>query len=182
MTIEEALTILDDVLGQTTLNDTQELVFRHAWDAWTYERMAEQFGYTTDHIKNVGAELWGALSALTGIKVTKRNLQTVLRRWAEDHCSGAELFRPHQGTPHQDWGEAPDSTGFTGRTQELATLERWIVDERCRLVALLGMGGMGKTALAIKLAQAVQHRFDYVVWRSSFCLMGNKPKQPCPPI
>ncbi len=171
MTIEEALTILDNVLGQTTLNDTQELVFRHAWEDWTYERMAEQFGYTTDHIKNVGAELWGSLSVLTGIKVTKRNLQAVLRRWAERHCPAADLFQstaPNSTAPNprQDWGEAPDSTCFTGRTQELATLEHWIVEERCRLVALMGMGGMGKTALAVKLAQAVQHRFEYVVWRS----------------
>ncbi|MBM0743887.1 hypothetical protein JOY44_20060 [Phormidium sp. CLA17] len=166
MTIEEALTILDDVLGQTTLNDTQELVFRHAWDDWTYERMAEQFGYTPDHIKNVGAQLWGSLSDLTGIKITKRNLQAVLRRWAEHHCPATGLFHSAAPNPHQDWGEAPDSTRFTGRTQELATLERWIVDERCRLVSLMGMGGMGKTALAVKLAQTVQHQFEYVVWRS----------------
>ena len=171
MTIEEALTILDDVLGQTTLNDTQELVFRHAWEDWTYERMAEQFGYTPDHIKNVGAELWGALSNLTGIKITKRNLQSVLRRWAEHHCPAAELFysaarNSTAPNPRQDWGEAPDSTRFTGRTQELATLEHWIVEERCRLVALMGMGGMGKTVLAVKLAQTVQHQFEYVIWRS----------------
>lgn len=166
MTIEEALTILDDVLGQTTLNDTQELIFRHAWDDWTYERMAEQFGYTPDHIKNVGAQLWGSLSDLTGIKITKRNLQAVLRRWAEHHCPAAGIFYSTAPNPRQDWGEAPDSARFTGRMQELATLERWIVDERCRLVALMGMGGMGKTALAVKLAQTVQHQFEYVVWRS----------------
>ncbi len=166
MTIEEALTILDEVLGSTTLNDTQELIFRHAWDDWTYERMAEQLGYTPDHIKNVGAQLWGSLSDLTGIKITKRNLQAVLRRWAEHHCPSAKMFYSTAPNPRQDWGEAPDSTRFTGRTQELATLERWIVDERCRLVALMGMGGMGKTALAVKVAQAVQHQFEYVVWRS----------------
>jgi WD40 repeat protein len=166
MTIEEALTILDDVLGSVTLNDTQELVFRHAWEDWTYERMAEQFGYTTDHIKNVGADLWGSLSHLTGIKVTKRNLQSVLRRWAEQHCPASQLFYATPRNPRQDWGDAPDSQQFTGRTQELATLERWIVEERCRLVALMGMGGMGKTALAVKLAQTVQHQFEYVVWRS----------------
>jgi WD40 repeat protein len=166
MTIEEALSVLDQVLGQTTLNDTQELVFRHAWEDWTYERIAEQFGYTTDHIKNVGADLWGALSDLTGSKITKRNLQSMLRRWADHHCPAAELFCAPTRHLRQDWGEAPDSACFTGRIQELATLERWVVNERCRLVALMGMGGMGKTALAVKLAKAIQHQFDYVIWRS----------------
>jgi WD40 repeat protein len=67
---------------------------------------------------------------------------------------------------HQDWGEAPDVSAFYGRTEELATLKQWIVTQRCRLVAVLGMGGMGKTALAAKVAAQVQHEFEYVIWRS----------------
>jgi hypothetical protein len=66
----------------------------------------------------------------------------------------------------QDWGEAIDSSIFYGRTTELAQLERWIVEDRCRIVALLGMGGIGKTALAVKLAEQIQHEFDCLIWRS----------------
>jgi DNA-binding CsgD family transcriptional regulator len=65
-----------------------------------------------------------------------------------------------------DWDSAPDVSVFFGRTAELATLSDWIVNQRCRLVALLGMGGMGKTALAVKLARQIQEQFDYLVWRS----------------
>ncbi|MBE9125756.1 MULTISPECIES: NB-ARC domain-containing protein [unclassified Coleofasciculus] len=65
-----------------------------------------------------------------------------------------------------DWGEAPDVSVFYGRTDELATLKRWIVKERCRLVALLGMSGMGKTALSVKLAKQLQGEFEFVIWRS----------------
>ena len=65
-----------------------------------------------------------------------------------------------------DWGEAPDVSIFYGRIKELATLDQWIVKERCRLVALLGMGGMGKTALSVKLAEQIQDEFEYVIWRS----------------
>ena len=36
----------------------------------------------------------------------------------------------------------------------------------CRLISLLGIGGVGKTALSIKVAKQVQGEFDYVVWRS----------------
>jgi hypothetical protein len=33
-------------------------------------------------------------------------------------------------------------------------------------VALLGMGGIGKTSLSVKLAQQIQEHFEYVIWRS----------------
>jgi hypothetical protein len=65
----------------------------------------------------------------------------------------------------QDWGEAIDVSVFYDRTAELTQLEQWLLEE-CRLVAILGMGGIGKTALAVKFAQQMQHQFDYLIWRS----------------
>lgn len=66
----------------------------------------------------------------------------------------------------QDWGEAVELSAFYGRTEELDILEQWVISDRCRLIALLGMGGIGKTSLSIKLAQKIQDNFDYVIWRS----------------
>jgi WD40 repeat protein len=65
-----------------------------------------------------------------------------------------------------DWGEAIDVGAFYGREEELAKLEHWIVSDRCRLVAILGMGGIGKTALSLKLAERVSKEFDYIIWRT----------------
>ncbi|MBW4563559.1 MAG: NACHT domain-containing protein [Mojavia pulchra JT2-VF2] len=66
----------------------------------------------------------------------------------------------------QDLGEAPDTATFYGRTQELETLKQWIINEHCRVVALLGMGGLGKTALSVRLAENLKSEFDYIIWRS----------------
>jgi hypothetical protein len=67
--------------------------------------------------------------------------------------------------PH-DWQNAPDVALFYGRERELGILNNWIVDRKCRLVSVVGMAGVGKTALAVKLAQQIQEQFDRVIWRS----------------
>src|SRR6266700_7233473 len=67
---------------------------------------------------------------------------------------------------HTDWGEAPSRENFYGRQQELATLEQWIVGDRCRLIAVLGVGGIGKTALTAQVAERVKDQFEYFFWRS----------------
>jgi hypothetical protein len=66
----------------------------------------------------------------------------------------------------EDWANAPDVADCVGRTRELETLREWVLDKRCRLLELLGMGGMGKTTLAMLLAKAVAPHFDLVFWRS----------------
>src|SRR6266851_6158752 len=68
--------------------------------------------------------------------------------------------------PRIDWVGALDVNRFTGREGELAGLSQWIVQEQCRLVAILGMGGIGKSALVSLLGERLAHQFDAVLWRS----------------
>jgi WD40 repeat protein/transcriptional regulator with XRE-family HTH domain len=68
--------------------------------------------------------------------------------------------------PLLDLGEALDVPSFYGREEELATLVRWVVEERCRLVSVLGLGGIGKSALVVRAMRALASHFDVVLFRS----------------
>jgi WD40 repeat protein len=65
-----------------------------------------------------------------------------------------------------DWGDAPEVSSFYGRQSELALLTGWLLEQHCRVVSLLGLGGIGKTSLAARLVQEVAPRFERVYWRS----------------
>src|SRR5207302_9274763 len=65
-----------------------------------------------------------------------------------------------------DWGDALAVPTFYGREGELALLSRWVVEERCRVVSVLGMGGIGKSALAARVMHRVARHFEVVIWRS----------------
>jgi transcriptional regulator with XRE-family HTH domain len=81
---------------------------------------------------------------------------------------------------HADWSEAPHIGRFYGRARELDTLSEWIINDCCRIVAVLGMGGVGKTTLTAELAERIRDKFKYFFWRS----LQNAPPlehilQPC---
>lgn len=69
-------------------------------------------------------------------------------------------------TPWIDWNEAPDLEYFYGRSQELNQLEQRIVSDRCKLVAICGLAGTGKTAVALALADQIQSHFECLIWKS----------------
>lgn len=152
--------------------------WQHLQSAQAQSEIAANGGnpYTLEDLN----ELTG-LSAHTLTKIRRRNI-AVDKRSLEDYfrtfnltLTPKDYAQPAAATAvpsqpvrplQQDWGEAIDVSHFYGRTQELAALETWIQVDRCRLVGVLGMGGIGKTALVAKIAQQLQSQFEYVIWRS----------------
>ncbi|HEY4383085.1 MAG TPA: NB-ARC domain-containing protein, partial [Ktedonobacteraceae bacterium] len=81
-------------------------------------------------------------------------------------ASASTQVLPASTEPRVSWDEALDVSAFYGRETELAQLEAWMVQDRCRVVTLLGMGGIGKSALAVTLMHTVALHFEVVIWRS----------------
>lgn len=172
MNAEEALVYLESLLPQAHLNTLQIAIFQQVWQNCSYLEIARNSGYGLSHIKQTGSELWQLLSQNLGEKVSKTNVQKVLKRYASSHQSAKATAAIAHPAPHCDWGEAADIPAFCGRLAELETLKEWVVNDRARLIGLFGMGGMGKTTLSIRLAQRIATNanqaqpFQFVVWRS----------------
>lgn len=135
---------------------------------YTLEALSRRTGLDSDTLMKVFA---------CEVGVDKRTLSRCFRAFdlkleQSDYClagSQIEAVEERVGATanvRQDWGEIPECGVFAGREEELTTLTHWILSERCRLVTLLGIGGIGKTCLSVKLGHQIQDRFEFAIWRS----------------
>src|SRR5256714_1840452 len=76
------------------------------------------------------------------------------------------LAPPAAGGPRMGWGGALAVPTFYGREGELALLSQWMLQERCRVVSVLGMGGIGKSALVVSAMHQLAAHFQVVLFRS----------------
>ncbi len=154
------------------LSPQQKEIFRRSWEGQEYDDM-EISRYSTDYIKKMLApKLWKLLSEVIGEPVTKNTLRIVIEPPLKVRSRQQHSLKPLQRKIWSD--DAPELSVFYGYADELNTLEKWIVTDRCRLVALGGMVGVGKTAIAVKLGRQIQDSFQFVIWRS---LRGSPPLQ-----
>jgi WD40 repeat protein len=184
MTFEEGLAIADEAIFLSSgrrLSAVEIAVLQGAWHQQTYEQIASATDYSASYLRQgVAPKLWKTLADAWAEEVSKITFKVVLeRKWRQEkkNIRGVEeSFEP--SFPVQDWGEAVDVSVFHGRESEQSLLKQWMVGEcflddshpprnrPCRLVAVLGMGGIGKTVLTVKTARETVTDFQYVIWRS----------------
>ncbi len=156
MTGQEALRIIDRLLEQHqrgSLKTIQAAIVSQVWKGDSYKTIARELGYESEYIKQAASHLWQLLSEIVGQKVSKSNLCSILQRY-------------QTSLTITNWGDAIDVSHFYGRETNLETLRDWVVDCRCRVVGIFGWGGIGKTALSVKLARQLESQFEYIIWRS----------------
>ncbi|MEG4803492.1 NB-ARC domain-containing protein [Microcoleus sp. ARI1-B5] len=183
------------------LDDLQKAILLGVWKGQKHSTIAEESHRTEGHVRNVASELWQILSEVFDEEINKSNLKTAMERWQVSIVSSkiAKDFvgicnvnvstdtqspevpkarSPSTPTPDTskpqtrlDLADAPHISLLSDRTSELATLEKWIVQEKCNLTAISGLSGIGKTALSLHLIPQIQHHFDCVIWRS----LGTSP-------
>jgi hypothetical protein len=140
---------------QRSLAPIETTVLKAIWLDLAYQDASKNSNYEVATIKNAASKLLQDLSKATNERITKKTYKSVLLRLMG------------KGEGRIDWGNAPiDMQPFCGREAELQTLQQWVVEQRCKLIGVLGLGGIGKTALAARLGDQVSAAFDVVIWRS----------------
>jgi len=193
MELKEVLRFADEKVFSKTgkhLDDLQEAILKEAIQGRKYAtKVAQDRDCSEGYVRVAASELWKILSDVFDEEVSKGNVRAILERAnfynspsaiGRDHVtnnvnicherarSPTETQNPEQ-TPKQlqiDLGDAPEIFSFFDRTPQLSTLENWITQDRTRLIALLGISGIGKTSLALHLIDQIKTQFDYIIYRS----------------
>jgi transcriptional regulator with XRE-family HTH domain len=152
------------------------------WDAYaktcTLEALSERTGLSTHtlskvHARKAGVDLRTLVRYFSAFDLTleandyrsAEKPDTNLKSRQNKPFSEEPTLLLGRPTTTVSWGTAPDVSRFYGRAPELATLKDWILEQRCRLITISGMGGIGKTWLSVKLLEQIQPAFKIVVWR-----------------
>ena len=145
---------------------TQAEFNENAGDRFTLEELSQRMGLS---LKTIARVLGRAEP------VDKQSLQWTFRAFGLElsrndyiraNATAVEEVTAQATQSQQDWDKVIDTSTFCGRSKELLRLKQWTLEDKCRLILLLGIGGIGKSTLAAKLVQQIQPEFKVVVWRS----------------
>ena len=177
------------------LDHIQQSILRGTWQRQKYPEIAKNCNRSSPHIRKEASKLWKLLSQTLGEDINQSNFRPTVERWqfsiVSSHfgdyaqvgkfkvCGNSPQSQqtPNSENPNQetssktnlqlriDLSDAPEPNLFYNRTPQLSTLENWILG-RTRLITILGLSGIGKTALTLQLIPQIQHEFDRIIWRS----------------
>jgi AAA+ ATPase superfamily predicted ATPase len=184
--IQEIVNIADELIFSHIgehLNDLQKTVLLGTIQGKSYLEIASEAQYTEKYIKDTAGKLWKILSESVGEKVKKSNVKATIERCyysSNNIFQGIQInsgnicrdtssdMHSHQEKTvnHEDLSDAPNIENFYGRMEELKELEQKIIQEKCNLINIVGVKGIGKTALSLNLVAIIKPHFDYVIYKS----------------
>ncbi len=136
MDAEAALTWVDSLVLTKTgerLSQLQRTILQQVWQGRKYLEIAQYYGYTEGHIKDISSQLWKLLSKELGEKITKINYRSVVERYLHSCDRQITQIQP--------------KNNFIGRTDAIAHLNT-LIDRGNKAIVIQGEGGLGKTTLA----------------------------------
>ncbi len=155
---EAVLVWLDTVIPSKTgeqLSELEKIILQQVWLGRKYLEIADFYGCTEGHAKDVGSRLWKLLSKVMRQKVTKSNCRRVLEKCFRKAGTISGFF-DYQATsknssPVEEKGELsqviPEDVNFIGRSDAINRINH-LVNLGNKVIVIQGEGGLGKTTLA----------------------------------
>ena len=196
MNVNEVLQFVDRLVVEKTgkhLDDIQKAVVEGTLQRQTYDDIAQKCHVTKNHVGDVGAELWKLVSEALGEDIKKTNFRSTFERLdislsqsSQNICNvgnsqcnfGSQiLYNSTQNNQedsantksksvYHDLTLAPQIINFYNRETELKTISNWIFKQNTRLMSILGLSGIGKTALVKRWVDLNLDQFEFIIWRS----------------
>ncbi|HBR00441.1 ATP-binding protein [Roseofilum sp. Belize Diploria] len=193
MVVTEVLQFVDRLVFDETgkhLDDIQKAVVKGVWQGESYEEIAQECHRSESRVRDVGYKLWRILSERLEEDVNKSNFLATIERlhisssqnicvvthhninFCSTHQSGS-LQNPQNHPVDSDSKRAsidlelaPEITYFEGRSEELEKLSECIFNQPTRLMAVLGLSGIGKTTLVRRFIDLHLDSWEAVIWKS----------------
>jgi len=193
MDIEEALKWTDDRVFAKTgkhLDSLQKTILEGVWQRETYKQIGDHTHCSKHHIRKEAWKLWQLLSDVFDEDVKKSNVRAIVENGAFSYVSNVQIGdrinfcneqcpypkaakKPSKAKTDKvtsekrhDLTEVPKSDRLYNRTQELNTLKQWILEDKIPIVTVIGLSGVGKTALVVELVRQIKDNFDRLLWRN----------------
>lgn len=168
MDVESGLEFASELIFSTTgepLSNLEMEVFRGAWENLTYQVIAERVNYSFKFIeKDVGNGLWRKLSEGLGVKVGKKRFKAPLEEAWRKHKL---VEQERQNSPSAETEtrtrtkhNLPIREPFVERSELGRLVELLSYENSARAIGIDGLGGTGKTALAVEAA----YRCSQIEW------------------
>lgn len=196
MNITEVLQLIDERLierDKKPLNTIQKAIFEGSWQGQSYQEIGNEYHRSETHIREEGAKLWKLLSEVLEKDIKKSTSRSVLERVYIKSLKNSNIYSingnnnnlcPTENTrlynendlnsnnnsqysqTYHDLTLAPQIIDFYDRENELATISNWVFKQNTRLIAVLGLWGIGKTTLVKRFIDLNLEQFEVVIWKS----------------